>query len=209
MRLLFILILLFGASVPAAAFVVAGALEISIQDLNGKPVPEATVYAIYSERVGGRVPRYTADAEGKVSIRNLSPGTYEIHAFKESEGYPDTFFSFFINGNQKAWKVVDVYADRITYLKLQLGPKYATLKLFVTDENGKPSGGSMTFVRLDDPTRPYRRGGDLSGTVTMLVPSVPFRFDIQKDGYRVWRSKVIRLKSDEVFSMQVHLERSR
>jgi protocatechuate 3,4-dioxygenase beta subunit len=141
MRLLFILIVLLGASIPAAAFVGAGALEINVQDLNGKPVPQATVYAIYAERVGGRVPRFTADAEGRVGIRNLSPGTYEIHAFKESEGYPDTFFSFFINGNQKAWKVVDVYADRTTHVKLQLGPRYATLKLFVTDENGKPSGG--------------------------------------------------------------------
>ena len=65
------------------------------------------------------------------------------------------------------------------------------------------------FRRLDDPTRPYRRGGDLKGHLMMLVPSTPFRFEIQKDGYEIWRSRIITLRSGQTLTLHAQLRKAR
>ena len=54
-------------------------------------------------------------------------------------------------------ELMRVLAGRTTNAVLELGPRYATLKLVIMNEQGNPMGASLTFIRIDDPTHPYGR----------------------------------------------------
>jgi len=179
----------------------SGTLDISVRDLNGKPIAEATVYAIYSGRVGSRFPRFRADSAGRLVMPGLLPGSYEIHAYKETEGYPDTFFAFYPTSNKKAWQVVNVIADRTTRVILELGPKYAKLKLTVKNEQGDWVRASVNFKRPDQPYPLTTGAGEL------LVPPIPFRFEIVANGYQVWKSKLLNPRPNEALEVTVRLIR--
>lgn len=205
MRALLISLLLLIAVVPSTqAQESLGSIEGFVRDLSGKPITDATVYGYRVENVRHRITT-TTDSSGKFIFREVSPGGYNIHAFKESEGYADTMFSFFANGNKKAWRPVSVQANRKININLTLGPRYAVLKISIRDQNGNPSGASLTFIRLDDPKRPYQRGGDLSGDVSMLVPAVPFRLRVEREGYTPWDSDVLRPQSGQTVSVNARL----
>jgi hypothetical protein len=163
------------------------------------------VYGYQLDNVRHRITS-TTDSSGKFIFKGVTPGQYNIHAYKESEGYADTMFSFFANGNKRAWRPVSVQANqKSTDINLTLGPKYAVLKISVRDQDSKPSGASLTFTRLDDPKHPYQRGGDLSGEFTMLVPAVPFRVKAERAGYKPWDSEVIRPQPGQTVSVSVRL----
>lgn len=182
-----------------------GSVEGFVRDLNGKPITNATVYGYQLDNVHNRITT-TSDRTVKFIFKGVQPGAYNIHAHKESDGYADTMFSFFANGNKKAWRSVSVQANQTSKdINLTLGPKYAVLKLSVRDQYGNPSEASFTFVRLDDPKRPYQRGGDHSGEITMLVPAVPFRVRAERAGYKPWDSEVIRPQPGQTLSVSVRL----
>ncbi|MEK6337582.1 MAG: hypothetical protein AABM67_21895 [Acidobacteriota bacterium] len=205
MKIVFLHLAILLAASGAIAADRTGTLDISVRDLTGKPIGEATVYAIYSGRMGGRIPRFKADRDGRVVLRDLTPGSYEIHGFKDSEGYPDTFFSFFATNNKKAWQVVQVNAGSARKVVLELGPKYARLKLIVKNEQANLVGGTVIFTRLDD-QNPYQQG--IGGDTSVLVPPVAFRFKIIASGYEVWQSKVLRPRSGETLEVTVRLAKS-
>lgn len=185
------LLLLIAVAASAQAQQGLGSVEGFVRDQAGKPIAKANVYGYQLENVRHRITT-TTDTNGKFVFQGVAPGGYNIHAYKESDGYADTMFSFFLNGNKKAWRGVVVQANRkIKDVNLTLGPKYAVLKISVRDQDGKPSGASLVFTRLDDPKRPYQRGGDLDGELTMLVPAVRFRVRAERAGYKTWQSDVI------------------
>lgn len=199
------LLLLIALATSAQAQWSTGSIEGFVRDLNGKPIANATVYGYRLDNVRQRVTA-TTDASGRYTFAGVPAGGYNIHAFKESEGYADTIFSFFANGNKKAWRAVSVQAGRKTRdVNLALGPKYSSLKISIRDQDGKPSGASLTFTRMDDPQRPYQRGGDLSGELTMLVPAVPFRVRIERPGYKTWNSERISPQPGGTVSLDVRL----
>ena len=181
----------------------SGTIEGMVRDLSGAPVTEATVYGSASNDMRRRITT-TSDSSGRFVFRDVQPGNYEIHAYKESAGYADTFFSFFANGNKKAWRMAKVEAGRTSEgIVLQLGPKYATLRLSIRDRLGNPVGGSVTFARVDDPKRPY--GVGINPSTEILVPPVPFRFEIVAQGYQTWHSKLISLRSGQTISVTARL----
>jgi hypothetical protein len=206
MKAMLISLLLLVAVVPSAqAQERLGSIEGFVRDLSGKPITNATVYGYELDNVRHRITT-TTNSSGKFIFRGVPPGGYNIHAYKESEGYADTMFSFFANGNKRAWRPVSVQANQKSKdVNLTLGPKYAVLKISVRDQSGNPSGASFTFIRLDDPKRPYQRGGDLSGELTMLVPAVPFRVRAERAGYRPWDSDVLRPQPGQTLSVSVQL----
>ncbi len=184
----------------------AGSIEGSVRDRSGAPVADATVYAFSTEDMRRRMTTAT-DSNGRFVFSRVVPGTYDVHAYKEKEGYADSFFSFFANGNKESWKRVKVYSGPAERVLIELGPKYATLKLSIRDERGNPSGGSLKFIRIDDPARPYGRGAEMTGDTVILVPPVPFRFEIEKEGYGLWHSKLITLQSGQTISITARLKR--
>ena len=206
MKALLINLLLLIAVVPSAqAQERLGSIEGFVRDLSGNPITKATVYGYQLDNVRHRIST-TTDSSGKFVFKGVAPGRYNIHAYKESDGYADTMFSFFANGNKKAWRPVSVQPNQKSNdINLTLGPKYAVLKISVRDQDGNPSGASLTFTRLDDTKRPYQRGGDLSGELTMLVPAVPFRVRAERAGYKPWDSDVLRPQPGQTVSVTAHL----
>jgi hypothetical protein len=191
---------------PVRTQVGDGSIEGVIRDLSGAAVAKASVYAYDYYNFRKRI-NTTADSDGRFVFRDVPSGTYIVHAYKENEGYPDTFFSFFDAGNHKAWRRVEVEAEQTTNANLELGPKYAVLKLSIKDEQGNSISGSLTFTRVDDPKRPY--GVGVTPNAELLVPPVPFRFQIEAKGYQIWQSKIIRPRSGETVSVTARLKRSR
>jgi len=202
-----LLLIAVGASAQAQQH--PGSIEGFVRDLSGKPIANASVYGYLLDNVQHRITT-TSDSSGKFIFKGVRPGLYNIHAYKESEGYADTMFSFFATGNKKAWRPVSVQPNQSSKdINLTLGPKYAVLKISVRDQDDKPSGASLVFTRLDDPKRPYQRGGDLSGEVTMLVPAVPFRVRAERAGYKSWDSDVIRPQPGQSISISARLVATR
>jgi hypothetical protein len=209
MKALLINLLFLIVVVPSQAQEGVGSIEGFVRDLSGNPITKATVYGYQVDNVHHRITT-TTDSSGKFNFRRVPPGRYNIHAYKESEGYADTMFSFFVNGNKRAWRPVSAQANQKSKdINLTLGPKYAVLKISVRDQDGNPSGASLTFTRLDDPKRPYQRGGDLSGELTMLVPAVPFRVRAERAGYKPWDSDVIRPQPGQSVSISARLVAAR
>src|SRR5437588_3873417 len=183
-----------------------GTITGAVRDLNGVPIAQATVYGIRSDDMKRRLTTVT-ESDGTFRLSNLSPGTYEVRAYKESEGYPDTFFAFFHAGNDKNWRSVRVETGRTTgHIILLLGPKYAKLKLLIVDQSGNSVGAGIWFMKGQDIRRIYGIG--VAPDAELLVPPVPFRFEIEKEGYELWRSKPISLRSGQTLFVHIQLKRS-
>jgi Carboxypeptidase regulatory-like domain len=195
-----------------------GIIKGVVRELNGMPVPGAKVYAYYQDNMRKRTADVTTDSNGRFVLDNLLPGVLYVRAYKESAGFPDTFFSFFdLKDNRKASQLVTVEAGKTSSeLVIELGPKYATLELSIQDEQGNPIDGALKFTREDDPSRPYWRGVNSEGAY--LVPPLPFRLEIEAKGYQKWHyndgknrqdSDLIKLRSGETMSLTAHLKKSR
>jgi hypothetical protein len=159
-----------------------GTIEGVILDLYDRPITDAAVYAYRPTNFRKRFGTKT-DGAGRFSLKNLPPDVFVVHAYKESEGYADTFFSFFATDNKRAWQRASVEAGSVSHVGLALGPKCATLKISIRDERGSPvkSGGSLEFTRDDDPERPYSTG--VRANEDVLVPPVSFRLVVSQ-GYQ-------------------------
>lgn len=199
-----------------AARTTPSAIEGVVRDLRGRPIPAASVYAVDYTDIRRRRIETTADANGRFVLRDVPAGTFSVHAYKESAGYPDAFFSFFLT-NKKAWQQVEVQAGRASRnVVIELGPEYATLNLSIQDERGQPINNAvLTFIRDDDSKRPYSVGSNSS--VVMLVPPVSFRLKVEAKGYEKWsdargaaevnRPIVLRPRAGENLSVTARLKR--
>lgn len=184
------------------------AIEGSIRDLRGSPISGATVYAYDSAHMGGRLIRVTTISlsNGKFVLDNLTPGSYSVHAYKKDEGYPDTFFAFFVANNKNAWKNAEVSEAHTAVVDLVLGPKCAKLRLSITNEAGISVSGGLSFTNDGDREPGYSTA--VSDTSEVLVPAVPFRFEVSAVGYKAWRSGLLKQRSGETIKMTVRLSRS-
>lgn len=202
MKVVFLSMFILFAFTPASAQETPGSIEGVIRDLSRAPVSDASVYAYDYYNFRTRI-NTTADSNGRFVLRDLPPGTYSVHAYKESDGYPDTFFSFFDVGNHNAWRREQVQAGHMTNVDLELGPKYAVLKLSIMDKKGNPLGGSIDFTR----GKPGVSNPEFSTGYRpeILVPPVPFRFRIKAEGYRIWSSKLLSPRSGGIVSLTVRL----
>jgi len=175
-----------------------------VEDLNGIPIADATVYGVDPNNVKKRITT-RGDSQGKFKFTDVTPGTYELRAYKESDGYADTFFGFFDVGNTRSSRIVQVTATGdVSDVVLRLGPKYARLRLTIIDENGVSVDGALWFIKGSGTKRVY--GVGVAANAEVLVPPVAFEFEIEKKGYALWRSKLLLPKSDETIRVRAHLQ---
>lgn len=182
-------------------------IEGSVRDLDGNPVSGATVYTYDGTRMSGRFIRITtlSNLTGGFAFTNLPPGSYGVHAYKETDGYADTFFVFFTM-NKNASRNVQVHDGHTATVALKLGPKFARLKVLIRDEPGSPVAGRLSFRKLHDPRATYSLS--VNADSELLVPPVAFSFEVSADGYQSWQSRTLIPRSGETIKMTVHLTRS-
>jgi hypothetical protein len=201
-----VILLASAGSVPA--YGQQAEIEGSVRDLQGTPISGATVYAYNTARMTGRFIRLTtsSQSDGKFVIHDVAPGSYRVHAYKETDGYADTFFAFFGTNNKNAWRGVEVSKGHTTVVALVLGPKYGKLKVSIRNERDSPISGELSFRKVDDPASAYNLGVNADSEV--LVPPVPFRFEVSAEGFRRWQSEILRPRPGETLKVTVHLTRS-
>jgi hypothetical protein len=200
-----------------------GSVEGVVMDENGKSISGATVYGLPEEDMRKRI-YAISDTAGKFTLQDVPTGNAYLHAFKESEGYPDNFYAFYYVKTAHSPVKAEIKPGEATDVTIQLGPKGAYLKVEITDEKGVPVPAGFQLDRDDVPGPFYTSvttdsrivgGGFLNGT--MLVPPVPFRFSVLADGYETWhfggtkwkgKRGLITLKSGQTLSLSVRLRRS-
>jgi len=140
-------------------------------------------------------------------LPNLPAAEYRFHAYKLSEGYPDTFFAFFANNNKNASKTVSVTAGRTITVHLALGPKCAKLRVIIRNEYGIPVDGGLSFTRAGEETSEYSIG--VKADSEFLVPLVPFEVEVTANNYETWKSSILTPRSEETIKLNVRLTPSR
>jgi hypothetical protein len=208
-----------------------GSVEGVVLDQQNKPVPNANVWAL-PEQDGAtttfasypRVTATTSDAAGRFVLTHVPIGRIYVYGFKESEGYPYGFNSFYSPKYGQSWVVVEAKpASVISGVILHLGPKSAYLKVNATDEDGVAVPIGYQLDRDDIPGPFYtsvptdhRLVGVGFFNGVMLVPPLPFRLTVQADGYEPWhyggkhwagKDGLITLKSGQTLSLNVRLRK--
>ena len=178
-----------------------------------KAIPGATITAGAEGRGLIRpVTQYFADEDGKFNLK-FPEGKVWLSAHKDSEGYPYSFFAFYITPGQE-FPTVDIKAGETTKgVVVRVGVKAAHLVYEVTNEEGEEVLGGFVFERLDQ-GRPYRTSALAKDD--LLVPPVPFRATVEAKGYKPWhygsdkwrgKDGVISLKSEGVLNLTIRLQR--
>ncbi len=185
-----------------------GTIEGVVRDLQGSPVPQATLWAFDSKDRPRNFESVT-DSNGKFAFRNLPPDTYRIYAFKESAGFPYSFFFFFATSGKERLKVTIAAGQAVRDVVLELGPKHPILRVTILNEEGKTNQASLHFIRRDNPNSPYSRGAGDIGDSYLVPPNIPFRVVVKADGYAPWSSAWMNVKSDETPSITARLKKLR
>ena len=191
-----------------------GSAKGVVLDSAGKPLAGATVYALPEEDMTKQI-RTTSDSAGRFTLGGIPAGGAYLDAFKESDGYPYNFFSFFKSPGERVPVKIKIIPGKVTPdVVLQLGLRAAYLQLDVTDEDGTPVNGGLSFDRLDIPG-PY--GTSVSAKELLMVPPVPFRLTFEAAGYLPWHyggdrwranAGLITLKPGETMHLPIHPKRS-
>jgi len=189
-----------------------GSVSGIVLDGRGKALPDVTVYAVPETDVKKQFHTKTNGA-GEFMLPGLPDGPAYLSAYKESDGYPYDFFSFFAaRGTNTPLKIQIKASEEIKDIRIRLGEKAARLDIEIVTEDGKAleKGATLFFTRPDQPERPYNRGA--RSTESLLVPAVPFHLAVQADGYKVWHcggnpNGLLSLNPSETFLLSVRLER--
>jgi carboxypeptidase family protein len=208
MRIVFLIALLSFTGLEAGhAQPSLGVIEGSVWNLSGKPISGATVYAYNTDRMTGNFRRFTTvtNSHGAFALGDLPPGNYRVHAYKEADGYGDTFFYFFTTNNKSAWKNVQVTSGPAQNVKLELGPKCARLEISIKNGSEQPIKGGLSFWRAGQTGSPSY-STSVEPETSMLVPPVPFRFDVEAKGYETWHSRTFSPRSGEILKLAIQLK---
>jgi len=185
-----------------------------VLDNTGKPLAAARVYALPEEEMTKAI-WTTSDATGRFKLEGLPAGGAYLDAFKESDGYPYAFFSFYLSPGQRTPVKIKVTPGKTTSnIFLQLGLRAAYLQFDVAEDDGTPVNGDLLLDRPDMPG-PYRRG--VMAKDLLMVPPVPFRLTFEAAGYLPWhyggqqwqaKEGLIMLRSGETLRLSIRLKRS-
>ena len=203
-----------GPLKSSAQITTTGSVEGVVLDQQGKPIPDADVYANLEEDMRRPIAVATTDSAGKFLLHDLPAARVYIYAYKESDGYPNGFAAFFALPNDQSLVVMKIEAGQTTTITIKRGARSAHLKVHITDENGNRIGAGLTLTREDQRGDNYIMGTD--GEVSMLVPPVPFRVTVNEDGYEPWhygganwqgKAGLVALKSGQTLTLNVRLRR--
>lgn len=168
-----------------------GGIEGKVVDDNGQPISGAEVLAEKSGFLSGKIPRALTDKLGKFAFKELSPGTYELNAKKDDDGYPisDSAFHY---GRTTAKIQVTVNENQVTRnVIVKIGIKMGLLVIHVVNAATKEpiKKSKVTLRRLDNPEFKYITGPyDAEGANKKIpAPASPFTVEVSAPGYEIWR----------------------
>jgi protocatechuate 3,4-dioxygenase beta subunit len=129
----------------------AGSLHGTVLDTTGNPVIAATVEIVSADDTStSGVPYVLTDKNGTFEVHDLRFGEYRVFAFKESDDFPNTYFSFY--SNNRFVRVVITQEKPITSLTVQIAKGARIVGTVVDKSNGKPVSATFQLSRLDKRT---------------------------------------------------------
>jgi hypothetical protein len=165
-----------------------GTVEGIVVTSEGTPVADATVYVF---RVGRSILAST-DTDGKFTLTNLPAGNHKILAYKESDGFPNVFWSFYseIYPNT-GFPVINVQENQtIRDVTVRLGPKASRLSINVIDAKTKLPirDASVSLSHKGKPKTLLRSGTNKpeGGFELLVPPSIPINVVVEAPGYKTW-----------------------
>jgi hypothetical protein len=199
-----------------------GAISGVVFDEGGRPLVGATVYSRPSgQPSNGRVKTVPTDKEGKFFLDKVPPGLNTVHGFKEEDGYPDTFFAFYVT-DPRAIPQVGVYQQQVTDVVVQLGPKAAKMiiQVFDADTNDQIESAAIELRRPEDPNAYVSLScipSEATGKCEILVPPLPTNIKVTKSGYEEQdvtgqlgpRTDVATLNPGETKNLSIRLRRKK
>jgi hypothetical protein len=165
-----------------------GAISGVVFDEGGRPLMGATVYSRPSgQPSNGRVKTVLTDKGGKFFLDKVPPGLNTVHAFKEEDGYPDTFFAFYVT-DPRAVPQVGVYQQQVADVAVQLGPKAAKMiiQVFDADTNDQIESAAVELRRPGDPNAYVSLScipSEATRKCEILIPPLPTNIKASKSGY--------------------------
>lgn len=185
-----------------------------VVDFENRPVAYATVFGVPDKDFRHQI-RDTTASDGRFTLHNVPIGTIYIDAYKESAGYPYSFFSFFKIDDRPVKITVLEGQQNPNNVIIRLGPKAARLSIAVMDQDDEHAidGAQLRFSR-DGIPGDYRRSA--RAKETLLIPAVPFRLTVEAAGYKPWHyggerwkggEGLLVAKSDETIKLIVQLVR--
>lgn len=190
-----------------------GAVEGRVIDAEAHPVSGAKVYATHGGGSLGRPPSTYTDDKGKFLLSPVPVGRNTLHASKETEGYPDTFFAFYDQGPEGIIEV-NIHDKTVEQgVVVRLGPKGGRLRGKILDaETGRSLvGARIVLARVDDSNKFLNFGPDSpDGRFSVVVPPVRFRLRVSAKGFEDWDyGTALQLASGEVKELTISLRPSR
>ena len=201
-----------GQALSSAKLATTGAVVGIVLDENGKPVPGATVYALPEMTMTKQYHTETNQA-GSFALKGVPGGELYLSAFKESDGYPYNFFSFFLSpGENIPLKLSLKAGETLNGIRIQLGKRAARLNVNIISEDGTPFEGAAELI-FTRPDMPGEYSIAAKASQSLLVPPVAFQISVKAVGYTPWRLKSpqgdqLVLKSGETFNLVVRLTKA-
>ena len=161
-----------------------------VKDAYGHPVPNAKVLARLTPPTSGRIPAGYTDPDGNFSIVVRTPGTYRLYAGKEELFHPIADCPYYDVDRIIPPEVMVADKETINAGTVLLNSQGAKLALRIVDaETGDPINEAGIGFRRDDNPDSWLGvglGQADAGKITVLVPSIPIRIEVQADGYKNW-----------------------
>lgn len=165
-----------------------GTVEGLVLTCDGVPIANAIVYAVQD----GRTPFTLTDISGKFVLEYVAVGSRRILAYKESDGFPNRFWSFYsqVYGDKDSLDVSVRENESSRGVIVHLCQKASKLSIQVVDlETKRPVGDAeIAMNHKGKPKTLFKPGLTHSdGRIEVLVPaSVPISLTVTADGYNLW-----------------------
>lgn len=189
-----------------------GAITGRVVDSRGRPVSDASVEVDPEPQKMGLIRNSGTNRKGAFIIRDLEVGRYKLYPSKEEAGYANALDHFYSAGLVKISEVTVISGHTVSCGDIHLGPKAGMLiGSFRDATTRKPvvfrSFTPITLRRLSEPSNHHNYGTDTEGNFKILVPPVPFIFELTTPGYEKKDLSVLHLKGGEIKRLDILLTR--
>lgn len=192
-----------------------GTIRGLVANEHGQPVESALVTADLADgRPRLKAIRYVeTDKQGQFVIDQLEWGPYRIYAMKESEGYPDAYYSVYSEGPNVTAQLSPQSPN--ASVRVVIGPKAAVVVGTISDAvTGTPVNAGVRIWR-------WANTGDFLSTSVrpnyrmLIPPNTQVGFEVQAPGYRPWfypgaatlsSSGPLTMRSEEKLTLDIKLQ---
>lgn len=173
-----------------------------------------------SQGAHGQMKSVLTDKEGRFFLDRVPPGLNTVHAYKEEDNYPDTFFALYVT-NPAAVPRVMVIEGKEAHVDVKLGPKAIRVAVDVSDSDSgeQIQDASVELRQSADPSIYLSLScrSESDGRCYVLIPAQPTRVKMIREGYedRDITDEIsadlsgTNLKPSETRNFSIHLRRAK